>query len=80
MEMIGQDDVGADIRAVLFTAAGKILEAPMNRGLCENRTPTARAGRDEINRGADKDSIEATQTLFALFVVVGVGGHRPPLQ
>src|SRR5436189_2984840 len=78
--VVGHDDVGADIRTVLFTVAGKILKGSMKRRVRQKGTPIERASRYEINWGANKDPVQPSKPLFMPLVVLGVGGHRPPLQ
>src|ERR1041385_2878286 len=80
MYVIGHDHVGADVRAVLFARVSKILKGSMKRSAGQDMASIESARSDEIDWRGSKDSVEATQTLLARAFVLGIGGHRPPLQ
>ena len=80
MNVLTHDNVGADVRAVLFASFSEIKESPMNRSISQDVPSIESARRHEIDWRSGEDSVEATQTWSARMFVRGVGGHRPPLQ
>ena len=80
MDVIWHDHVCAHIGAVHFTSVRKIAESSMNQWIRENRPPIGGTHSHETYRRIGENPIETPQTLFPRFSVLGIGGHRPPLQ
>ena len=80
MKVIRHQAVCADIRTMSFSGFSELDEALVNRLDGQERAPITGTCRDKENGGTSEDAIEAAETFFARSCVLGVGGHRPPLQ
>jgi hypothetical protein len=80
MDVIRHHDVGANVSAATFCQGGELAKRVVNVDRCKNRAALERARCHEIYRRCIEDSFETIETFSAHLVVLGIGGHRPPLQ